>query len=327
MISSSLYVFASLLFFPFYVAAERFDYVIVEPGTSFVGLVLAPLLRLTNSKVVLDVRTTPLKIRDDFREHLHEVLFRTSVMIAKRRFQGITILTRLMKMHVCSEFGLSSDFVGVWTSGVSGNLFDPHKYADKELRKKLGLEHKFIIFHHGVLGKGRANDGLVGTIEAIALLKNRLDDLILFLLGEGDGVSILERIAKENGLEDKVRFHSKVDYVEVPRFIAIADVAVVPLVDSPNWRFQCPLKLLEYLAMEKVAIITDIPAHREIIGKSRSGIYIQSIDPEEIAAAMMFAHDNRDKLSDWGKAGRNIVEDAYTWEKVAGSLDEYLSSI
>ena len=326
-ISSSLYAFAFLLFFPFYVAAERFDYVIVEPGTSLVGLVLAPLLHLTNSKVVLDLRTTPLKISDDFRERLHELLFRTSVMIAKRRFQGITILTRLMKMQICSEFGLSSSFVGVWTSGVSGSLFDPDKYTGRELRKRFGLEHKFIIFHHGVLGKARASDGLVGTIKALALLKNRLDDLTLFLLGEGDGVSILERITKENGLEDEVIFHSKVDYVEVPGFIAISDVAVVPLVDSPNWRFQCPLKLLEYLAMEKVAIVTDIPAHREVIGKSQSGIYVQSIDPEEIAAAITFAHDNRGKLSDWGKAGRNIVEDAYTWEKVAGNLDEYLSSI
>jgi len=326
-ISSSLYVLAVLLFLPFYIAAKKFDYVIVEPGTSFVGLALAPLLHLTNSKIVLDVRSTPLKIKDDFREHMHELLFRNSVMIAKRRFQGITILTRLMKMQICSEFGLSSSFVGVWTSGVSDSVFDPHKYTGKELRKRLGLDHKFIVFHHGVLGKGRANDGLVGTIKAIAMLKNRFDDLLLFLLGEGDGLNILERITKENDLEDTVRFHSKVDYFEVPSFIAMSDVAVVPLANSPNWRFQCPLKLLEYLAMEKVVIVTDILAHREVIGKSQSGIYVQSIDPKEIAAAITFAHDNRDRLSDWGKAGRNIVEDAYTWEKVARNLDEYLSSI
>lgn len=324
-ISSSLYALALLLFFPFYFVAERFDYVIVEPGTSFVGLVLAPLLHLTNSKVILDLRTTPLKINNGFREHLHELLFRTSVMIAKRRFQGITILTRLMKMQVCSEFGLSSSFVGVWTSGVSGSLFNPGKCAGRELRKKLDLEHEFIIFHHGVLGKARANDGLVGTIKAIALLKNRLDDLVLFLLGEGDGVSILERITKEESLQDRVRFHSKVDYVDVPRFIAMSDVAIVPLADSPNWRFQCPLKLLEYLAMEKVVIVTDIPAHREVIGESKSGIYIKSIDPEKIAAAIAFAHNNRDRLGDWGKAGRSIVENAYTWEKVAANFDKYLS--
>jgi glycosyltransferase involved in cell wall biosynthesis len=327
LISSSLYVFAAVLFLPFYVAKERFDYFIVEPGTSLVGFVLAPLLRLTNSKIVLDIRTTPLKIRNDFREHLHELLFRTSVIAAKRRFQGITILTRLMKMQLCSEFGLSSRFVGVWTSGVFDSVFDPDKYADRELRKRFGLEDKFVVFHHGALGKARVNEGLVGTIKALAILKNRFNDLTLFVLGDGDGVSILERVTKENGLGESVKQHPRVDYAEVPRFIALSDIAIVPLPDSPNWRFQCPLKLLEYLSMKRVVILTDIPAHREVVGKSPCGIYVSSTDPEEIATAITFAHDNRDRLSDWGETGRKIVEDAYTWGKVAKNFDDFLSSI
>jgi glycosyltransferase involved in cell wall biosynthesis len=326
-ISSSLYVFVTLLSLPFYIAAKGFDYVVFEPGTSLVGLVLGPLLRLTGTKVILDIRSTPLRFTHDFREDLHQLLFRTSVIIAKKRFQGMTILTRLMKMQVCSEFDLSSSFVGVWTSGVSGQVFDPTRYNGEESKRRLGLEHKFVIFHHGVLGKTRANEGLVGTIGAFSILKNRLDDLVLFLLGEGEGVSVLEKVRKEKGLENIVMFHSRVDYVEVPKFIAMSDVAVVPLANSPNWRYQCPLKLLEYLAMEKVVIVTDIPAHREVIGKSRSGIYVKSTDPEEIAKAITFAYANRDRLGEWGKAGRNIIESAYTWEKVAEEFDNFISAI
>ena len=328
LVSSSLYIFSALLFLPFYTAKERFDYFIVEPGTSLIGLVLAPFLRLMHAKIVLDIRTTPFETRTDFREQLRGLLFRISVRIARQRFQGITILTRLMKMQVCSEFDLPPSFVGVWTSGVSDSMFNPRsaRAADKHLRREFGLEKKFVVFHHGVLGKVRA-EGLINTIKAFAILRDRFDDLVLFLLGEGDGVSILERITKENGLTDAVMFHPRVDYVEVPDFIAMSDIAIVPLPNTANWRFQNPLKLLEYLAMEKVVIVTDIPAHREVIGKSQSGIYIQSTDPEEIAVAITLAHDNRDKLGDWGKAGRRIVEDTYTWGRVARNLDEYLSTI
>jgi len=215
----------------------------------------------------------------------------------------------------------------VWTSGVSERLFDPLNYDGKALRKEFGLEGKFVVFHHGVIGLERVAEGIAQTIESLAILKNRFEDIALFLLGEGDGLVVIRKIVKEKGLEDAVVLHTKVDYAEVPKFISMSDVGIVPLPDSPNWRYQCPLKLLEYLAMEKVVIATDIPAHREVIGKSKSGIYIKSIDPKEIAAAITFAHDNRDRLSDWGRHGRNIVRDAYTWEKVAENLDEYLSSI
>lgn len=327
LVSSTLYVFAMSLLLPFYVASKKFDYIIVEPGTSIIGLVWQPLLRLTNSRVVLDVRTTPLRFRNDLREHLHEILFRNSIIFAKKRFQGMTILTRLMKAQICYGMDVSPSFVGVWTSGVSGRLFDPRNYDGRVVREEFGMENKFIILHHGVIRKERILEGIFGTVKSIALVRDQFNDIVLFLLGGGEGESMLKELIEENHLEGHVFLHTKVDYSEVPRFIAMSDVGIVPLADSPNWRYQCPLKLLEYLAMEKVAIVTDIPAHREIIGKSKSGIYVKSIDPYEIAAAITFAHQNKDRLNDWGRHGRNIVEDRYTWEKVAQNLDEYLLSI
>jgi glycosyltransferase involved in cell wall biosynthesis len=79
--------------------------------------------------------------------------------------------------------------------------------------------------------------------------------------------------------------------------------------------------------MEKAVILTDILAHRAVIGEAKCGIYISSVKPMEIANAIEYVYLNRDTLEERGKIGREIVKREYTWEKVAGKLENYLLSI
>jgi glycosyltransferase involved in cell wall biosynthesis len=139
--------------------------------------------------------------------------------------------------------------------------------------------------------------------------------------------SKLKRLIRDEGLQDSVVIHDAVDQSEVPMFIDMCNVGISPLPDHPYWRYQSPLKLLEYLAMEKVVIVTDIPAHRRVIGKAKCGIYASSAEPMEIARAIEHAYLNEGNLEEWGKIGRKIVREDYTWEKVARDLEGYLLSI
>ncbi len=76
--------------------------------------------------------------------------------------------------------------------------------------------------------------------------------------------------------------------------------------------------------MEKVVVHSDIPAHRDIIGKETCGIYISNINPAEIAKSIIYALHNKGKLKNWGKIGRNIILDGYTWQNVASELESYM---
>jgi glycosyltransferase involved in cell wall biosynthesis len=159
------------------------------------------------------------------------------------------------------------------------------------------------------------------------IVRRAYPDVVLFLLGAGPIVPGLKELIQKEKLQDNVIVHDPVDYAEVPKHIAMCDVGIIPLPDLAYWRFQCPLKLLEYLAMKKVVIATDIPAHRSIIGKEKCGIYISSAKPMEIAKSIMYAYHNREQLEEWGKTGRKIIKQKYTWEKVAKNLENYLLSV
>jgi glycosyltransferase involved in cell wall biosynthesis len=326
-ISPIMFAIVLTLLLPVYILRWRPEFIVfTQPDVCILGSIPTVFMsKLKKVKCVLDIRSTPVETVG-LRGFLQHVWFSVSVLIAKNSFDGITIITHEMKSELCERFHIDPAEVGVWTSGVSTTLFNPQRYVrrEKELRGKFGLSRKFVVFYHGVFSATR---GLTEFVEAMKILKPRHPDIVAFLLGKGPSAQSLRDLVKKENLEGNVIIHDPVDYSKVPEFIAFCDVSISPLPDHRYWRFQGPLKLLEYMAMEKVIILTDIPAHRVAVDEAKCGIYVTSMKPTEIARAIIYAYDNSAKLKDWGMTGRKIVEKRYTWEKVAYDLESYLLSL
>jgi len=319
--------FATLMLLPFLICTKRPKFIITHPDDlSFLIFIYKPLFFLLKIRVLLDIRSTPVwhDLRaQGFRGSLTEHTFNFAVLVAKLLFDGMTIITHQMKEQICEMYDINPSFIDVWTMGVSTKLFKPNKYDGMNIKKKLGLADRFVVFYHGVFSPHR---GLIESIKSIKILqsKHKCNRVVLFLLGNGQALPTLRELVEKDGLEGRLIIHDAVDYIDVPKYIAMSDIGIVPLPDLPDWRYQCPQKLLEYLAMKKVVIVTDIPANREVVGGSKCGIYISSADPKGIANAIEYAYDNREKLRGWGSYGRIIIEEKYSWEKVAKNLESFL---
>jgi glycosyltransferase involved in cell wall biosynthesis len=321
-------VYTALLcsFLPVYMIRHRPNFIIMQPNvhvlSAFTAFFASKLLRV---KLVLDIRSIPVETAG-LNGYLQKLWFFVSVAIAKRMFDGITIITPLMRREVCDRFRIDQSEVGVWTSGVSEGLFDPENLslASSNLKNKLGLDGKFVVFFHGAFTHTR---GLDESIEAMNLLKPKYSNIVLFLLGNGPSSNKLKSLIQKKNLQKNVIIHNPVEQSEVPQFINFCDVGIVPLPYNVYWRFQSPLKLLEYLSMKKVVIVSDIPAHRLVTNNEKCAIYLNSVTPEEIAKSVEYAYNNRDMLPLWGSIGRDIIQQKYTWAKVAKNLENYLKSI
>jgi glycosyltransferase involved in cell wall biosynthesis len=327
LITNVLYVLLLLFFLPFYLMRFKPGYLIVEPqdATAFGLIPVALLPKSTRPRIILDARTAliPKTSRD-----LSGLIFDNSFHIAKKLFDGITTITPMMKSDFCSKYRIDSKRVGVWTSGVDTEFFDPLSFSKEreELREKFGLSKKLVLFYHGTFGtiRGSGSRGIVETVEGIALLKGKIDDVALFLLGWGPCSQHILELASEHEIQDRIIIHDRVDYKDVPKFIAMCDVGLQPAPDLPEWRSQCSLALLEYLAMEKPVIATPLPLNRYVMGNCKCGIYISSSDSSDLAKGILSAYDHKQELKQWGSYGRTIINQKFTWEKVAESLDEYL---
>ena len=322
-ITPAIYAFIATFLLPFSILSFNPDFVIIDPDISVIssipGIIVSKFRKI---KFVLDIRSVPVELQG-FRGTLRNFWFNISVLIAKRLFSGITIITPMMKKDVCNDFSLKPSEVGIWTSGVSATLFDPDACGiqGNKLRNRFGLSGKFVVFYHGNLSSMR---GILDTYEAMKILVKKFSNIVLFLLGSGPIVCMLKSSIKNDNLQNNIIIHDAVEYEQVPKFISMSDVCIIPLPDSPSWRSQSPLKLLEYLSMEKVVIATDIHAHRSVLNNQKCCIYLSSVNPEEIAKAIEYAFTNRERLAGWGITGRKIVLQKYTWKKVAEVFEHYL---
>ncbi len=109
----------------------------------------------------------------------------------------------------------------------------------------------FVVIYHGSILYRYGVDLLV---QAAAQVRPQIPGLRVELYGTGDYLPTVERLARELGLADIVRFHGQQPLESMPQSIAAADVGVIPMRQDVFTDCVLPTKLLEYVALGVPAI-------------------------------------------------------------------------
>jgi len=282
---------------------------------------------LIRTKLVLDVRSAPVDMLG-LRYTLSRLRYNLSIRWARIFYDGITAVSGLYRDDISSRFHIAPERIGVWTSGVSTAIFDPagvDKTHLADIKSRHGLQNKLVIMYHGVLSPYR---GLQEAVKALAALRGDLRGrVVLVLLGKGSAVAELRALAQAEGVQDALRLIDAVPHEEVPVYLSLCDAGILPYPNIEWLDMNTPLKLLEYLAMEKPVLVTDIPAHRAVLGDARCAFYMDGNSPAEIAGAIGRLAEQRAALPHLGKKGRDLVLRDFTWEKQVESLLRYAGNL
>jgi len=304
---------------------QKPDLIVVDPSSLLgtMGIFLLPVAR-SSINFVLDIRSPPVE-REGVRRFLQEIQYRASLIIAKHLFEGISVITTTMKEEISSRFKIDPAKIGIWTSGVSLDLFDYRKEASgNRLRKKLELCDRFIVMYHGLITRERE---ITKIVEAIERVVPQHKEITFFILGSGPFEDKIRNIIKTRKLEKNVIVHPAVPYEEVPKFVSICDVGTWIMPNCSWLKSSSPLKALEYLAMRKPIIASDIPFHREIMKNGCCGLLIKSNNPDVIAEAINTLYENKGMLKQMGKNGRKVVEQYYSWKSKAKDFERFLERL
>lgn len=179
--------------------------------------------------------------------------------------------------------GISPDKVIVTPNAVDLELFAP--------RKEFGVGETFSI---GCVSSFRAYHGLATLMRAAALLKPRVPNLRLVLIGDGPEMKSIRQLAKELDLEKETELPGVIEHARVADLLGSCDVCVCPNEGEHN-QYNCPMKLYEYMAL-KVPVVAsrwgDIP---NIIQDGITGLLHRPADPQDLAKALLEVRDNPDE--------------------------------
>jgi len=160
---------------------------------------------------------------------------------------------------------IENDKIEVVTNGSNMELFYPRK-ADISLLKILRLEGKFVVGYIGTLGMAHNLDFI---IEAIGKISD--PDVHFLFVGDGAMKSNIVKISKELELKN-ISFLDSVSKDEVPRYLSIIDISLVPLRKDDNFKTVIPSKIFEASAMQKPILLGVQGQAQEILDKYGAGV-------------------------------------------------------
>jgi len=322
--SESKPVFSSLVFglllifyLPFIILRQKPDILLIDETTVWLPYVLG--LKIFGIPLVLDVRTLPV-------ENRRPLQFKTSLKLSKYLMNGYTMITPELSEMLKEKFNLGNKKIGIWSSGVSINNFS-NLNVKNVIMENYRKSKNFILLYHGSYSPTRGVENLVKSIANLHpdIKKNIL---LLFVGIKQEKVKYLINLCRAKKVENNIDFISKVEYEKIPEFIYYSDVGIIPLpTDNVWWKSSSPLKTLEYLAMGKPIIATNIPFHKRIFEKGECGILLSDNEPKTLSDAITKLYQNRTMINKMGNKGREIVEKFYSWDCIALEVEKFLEKI
>lgn len=215
------------------------------------------------------------------------------------------------------RLGAPPERTQVLRAGISIEKFDPALSGDK-VRQQYGLSRAdIILFFMGWLYH------FSGLKEVtLEMAKNPDPKLKFLILGEGDAYRDLQKIREENKIQDRIILTGKKPYQEIPEHIAAADVCLLPAYPrEPIMRDIVPIKMYEYMAMQKPVISTRLPGVMKEFGEGNGVVYVDK--PEEaVAKALDLVRTGQAR--DIGLKARKFVE-RNSWDKITDEFERILN--
>ena len=157
-------------------------------------------------------------------------------------------------------------------------------------------------------------NGLGDLIEAFHILNTKylILDTRLLIIGDGPLLTSLKLKVKSLNLEDKVDFVGQISNEKIPQYLAQADIFVRPsLSEGLGTAF------LEAIAAGLPIIATPVGGIPDFLKDGETGLFCRVGDPEDIAEKIRMVLSDDSIKSKLMLNGRKLVEERYTWDKIA----------
>ncbi len=216
----------------------------------------------------------------------------------------LTINRRLSETAV--ELGADPHKMSIIDAGINLKQFNYKKHSGFKIRRYYRISSKdTVLFFMGFLYNFA---GLKELAMELGKNKAQYPNIKLLITGDGEAFETLKAIQKKFKMEDQLILTGRQKYKIMPDLIGASDICILPAYkDEIIMQDIVPIKLYEYMAMQKPVIATRLPGLVAEFGEKNGIIYINN--PEEVLEVVHEKLNNKRDIEEIGLAGYNFVKE------------------
>lgn len=214
-----------------------------------------------------------------------------------------TIFPKLKKVYTVNE-SLATIFEKKYGIQVHSIMNLP--YYSKHIKSE-EKNIQFTVIYQGALNKDRG-------LEELILAFQYLENVTLWIVGEGDLSYDLRELSKSLKLNTKIKFWGKIPFEQLKTITEKAHLGV-SLEKSTNLNYQLatPNKLFDYLAVGLPVLTSDLPEIKKIVENFQIGICLAEITPKLIASEIIKIKKDKELIKFYSKNAEKAHE-TLNWE-------------
>jgi glycosyltransferase involved in cell wall biosynthesis len=222
-----------------------------------------------------------------------------------------------------SNLGVSTEQIFIMPN-VSNITLKDQDFVHRDLIiQDNGLEGKKIV-----LFVGRLIDlkGVQYLLPAFAKLRQKLDNVELFILGDGEYREKLENISHELELGNEVHFMGNIDNEFLGAYYLLSNLFVLPSITT-HYADACPLVVNEAMYFGNPVVTSDAVGTTFMVEDGVNGYVVEERNSEALFEAMyrILSHDNLEEKM--GEVSKVIIERGFTYQNMMDGFSKALEYV
>lgn len=173
---------------------------------------------------------------------------------------------------------------------------------------KIKIPNKNVLLYVGALS---VNKGVAYLIRAFPLIKEKIKDVKLHIVGDGPEKIYLEQLSKELGIEKDVKFLGKIPHDKVIEAYTQAKIFIMPSI----WMENGPFVLYEAMSAGKPIIASNRGGIVDLVRDGVNGFIVEPANSETIAKKTIKLLKDKKLLKQYSLKSQKIIQEEFTTEK------------
>jgi glycosyltransferase involved in cell wall biosynthesis len=178
-------------------------------------------------------------------------------------------------------------------------------------------KNNFVILY---LGDTHLRRGMQTAIAALLVLKEKIPEVKLVIVGKNTTDSILKQQVVDLQLEDFVDFEGWQNVSLFQSYILASEICISPLHRNLQHDVAYANKIFQYMSFAKPLLVSDAIAQKKLVEKVGCGLVHKEKSVEDFANKALALYKSKPLRMELGSSGKDFVQNEFCWEETSKQL-------